>query len=89
MRGLRVAGLWAVIACGCMVSPSLLTDGTRGLRANVLRAKGSIEMKLMIRIGRVIKISEDREPALIVTRIEYSTSRSLPRLIERAFGYNS
>lgn len=50
---------------------------------------GSMERKLKIRMGNVTETSGESEPALAVTRTEYSTSRSLALVIERASAYNS
>lgn len=45
---------------------------------------GSSERKLKIRMGSVTETSGDSDPALMVTRIEYSTSRSRALVIESA-----
>ena len=50
---------------------------------------GSIDRKLMIRMGRVTKISGVREPALRVTRMEYSTSKRWPLVTLRAVGFET
>lgn len=43
-----------------------------------------MEMKLKMRIGRVTEMSGESGPAPSVTRMEYSTSRSRPRVTDKA-----
>ena len=45
---------------------------------------GSMDRKLKIRMGNVTETSGESEPALAVTRIEYSTSSNRALVIDRA-----